>query len=54
MAKRWVYIVLALLKRARFIIVRGYRGRVSHEAIIEAIRLVTSQFIKTLPELKTA
>jgi uncharacterized protein (DUF433 family) len=35
-------------------IVRGYRGRVSHEAIIEAIRLVTSQFIKTLPELKTA
>ncbi len=35
-------------------IVKGYRGRVSHEAIIEAIRLVTSQFIKTLPELKAA
>ncbi|MBU0567560.1 DUF433 domain-containing protein [bacterium] len=35
-------------------IVEGYGGRVSHEAIIEAIRLVTSQFIKTLPELKAA
>jgi uncharacterized protein (DUF433 family) len=35
-------------------IVKGYRGRVSHEAIIEAIRLVTSQFIETLPELKAA
>jgi uncharacterized protein (DUF433 family) len=35
-------------------IVEGYRGRVSREAIIEAIRLVTSQFMKTLPELKAA
>ena len=35
-------------------IVKGYRGRVSREAIIEAIRLITSQFIKTLPELKAA
>ena len=33
-------------------IVQGYRGRVSHEAIIEAIRLVTEQFLKTLPALE--
>lgn len=35
-------------------IVKGYRGRVSHEAVIEAVRLVTTQFIKTLPELESA
>ena len=35
-------------------IVRGYRGKVSSEAIIEAARLVTSQFIETLPELEPA
>jgi uncharacterized protein (DUF433 family) len=35
-------------------IVKGYRGRVPREAIIEAVRLVTSQFIKTLPELEPA
>ena len=33
-------------------IVQGYRGRVSREAIIEAIRLVTEQFLKTLPALE--
>jgi uncharacterized protein (DUF433 family) len=35
-------------------IVKGYRGKVSREAIIEAARLVTSQFIETLPELEPA
>ena len=35
-------------------IVNGYRGKVSREAIIEAIRLVTAQFLQTLPELKAA
>lgn len=35
-------------------IVKGYRGRVSREAIIEAVHLVNTQFIKTLPELETA
>lgn len=35
-------------------IVNGYQGRVSHEAILEAMRLVNSQFITTLPELKAA
>ncbi len=33
-------------------LVKGYRGRVSHAAIMEAVRLVTAQFIKTLPELE--
>jgi len=32
-------------------IVKGYRGRVSHEAIIEAVRLVMTQFVNTFPEL---
>ena len=35
-------------------IVAGYRGRVSQEAIIEAVTLVTAQFIETLPELELA
>jgi uncharacterized protein (DUF433 family) len=35
-------------------IVKGYRGRVSYEAIVEAARLVTTQFINTLPELESA
>jgi uncharacterized protein (DUF433 family) len=35
-------------------IVRGYRGRVSHEAIVEAVRLVMARFIQTLPELEPA
>jgi len=35
-------------------IVAGYRGRVTHEAIFEAVRLITSQFIQALPELELA
>ncbi len=35
-------------------IVEGYRGRVSQAAIMEAVRLVTDQFIKTLPHLASA
>jgi uncharacterized protein (DUF433 family) len=35
-------------------IVEGYRGRVTQAAIIEAVKLVTTQFIKTLPELEPA
>ncbi len=35
-------------------IVAGYRGRVSREAIIEAIRVITAQFITTLPQLEIA
>jgi uncharacterized protein (DUF433 family) len=33
-------------------IVQGYCSRVSREAIMEAVRLVTEQFLKTLPELR--
>jgi uncharacterized protein (DUF433 family) len=35
-------------------IVQGYRSRVTQEAIYEAVRLVTSQFIQGLPELEPA
>lgn len=35
-------------------LVQGYRGRVSHAAIMEAINLVTLQFIETLPTLEFA
>src|ERR1044071_4438108 len=35
-------------------IVAGYRGRVPHEAIVEAIRLVTERFMDTLPLLEPA
>lgn len=35
-------------------IVKGYQGRVSGEAIIEAMRLVNMQFLQTLPELEFA
>jgi uncharacterized protein (DUF433 family) len=35
-------------------IVTGYRGRVSREAIIEAIQIVTAGFLKTLPALERA
>src|SRR5262245_36807252 len=35
-------------------IVAGYRGRVSREAILEAGRIVTTQFLTTLPELAAA
>ena len=32
-------------------IVKGYQGRVSREAIMEAMHLVTTQFLQTLPDL---
>ncbi len=35
-------------------IVRGYRGRVSREAVMEAIQLVAHRFVETLPELTAA
>jgi uncharacterized protein (DUF433 family) len=35
-------------------IVTGYRGRVSRAAVVEAIELVTAQFVRTLPELEIA
>ena len=35
-------------------IVQGYRGRVSRQAIVEVVQLVTEQFLKTLPELDPA
>ena len=35
-------------------IVQGYRERVSQDAVNEAIRLVTSHFIETLPVLEAA
>ena len=35
-------------------IVAGYRGKVSKDAIIEAISLVTTQFISMLPRLEPA
>jgi uncharacterized protein (DUF433 family) len=35
-------------------IVAGYQGRVSREAILEASRIVTAQFLDTLPELEAA
>jgi uncharacterized protein (DUF433 family) len=34
-------------------IVEGYRGRVSCDAIHEALNLVTHRFIESLPELET-
>jgi uncharacterized protein (DUF433 family) len=34
-------------------IVKGYRGRVSRAAIMEAVRLVTAEFLKSLPELES-
>jgi uncharacterized protein (DUF433 family) len=34
--------------------VAGSRGRVSREAIIEAIQIVTAGFLRTLPELEPA
>ena len=35
-------------------IVAGYRGHVSQETIVEAIGLIASQFIATLPQLEPA
>ena len=34
--------------------VAGYRGRVSREAIIEAIQIVTAGFLRTLPTFEPA
>lgn len=35
-------------------LVQGYRGRVPRAAILEAIHLVTHQFVKSLPTLEFA
>lgn len=35
-------------------IVKGFEGRVSREAIVEALNLVTTQFSESLPELEVA
>ena len=35
-------------------IVTGYRERVSRAAVLEAVRIVTKQFISALPELTAA
>jgi len=35
-------------------LVNGYRGRISRDAIIEAIMLVSNHFSQTLPELEVA
>lgn len=35
-------------------IVSGYRGRVSKAAIMEAVHLITHQFISSLPQLQAA
>ena len=35
-------------------IVSGYRGRVSRDALIEAIQLVTHRFLDSLPDLAVA
>ncbi|MDI6768527.1 MAG: DUF433 domain-containing protein [Anaerolineales bacterium] len=35
-------------------IVAGYRGKVSREAVIEAIQLISRQFLKALPKLEPA
>ena len=35
-------------------IVKGYRGRVSREAVVEAIQVVSTQFVQSLPQLEPA
>jgi uncharacterized protein (DUF433 family) len=35
-------------------IVTGYHGRVSREAVMEAVQIVTDGFLKTLPALEPA
>ena len=35
-------------------VIKGYRGRVSRDAILEAMILVTNQFLNTLPALERA
>jgi uncharacterized protein (DUF433 family) len=34
------------------VITAGYRGRVSREAVMEAVQIVTDGFLKTLPALE--
>jgi len=34
-------------------IVAGYRGKVSRKAVIEAIQLISRQFLKALPKLQS-
>ena len=36
------------------VIVAGYRGRISREAVMEAVQIVTDGFLKTLPALEPA
>ena len=40
--------------RSMHAMVEGYRSRVSHEAIMEAVRLIMTQFVNTLPALEPA
>jgi uncharacterized protein (DUF433 family) len=35
-------------------IIAGYRNKVPHEAVVEAILLIADQFVKNLPKLETA
>jgi len=35
-------------------IVEGYHGRVSREAVVEAIQVVSTQFVQSLPQLEPA
>ena len=35
-------------------IIAGYRNKVSHEAVVEALQLIASQFVNSLPQLETA
>jgi uncharacterized protein (DUF433 family) len=35
-------------------VISGYRGRVSHEAVVEAIRVVTDGYLLSLPALEPA
>jgi len=35
-------------------IIAGYRNKVSQEAVVEAIQLISTQFVKSLPQIETA
>lgn len=35
-------------------IIAGYRDKVSHEAVVEAIQVISNQFVKSLPQIETA
>jgi uncharacterized protein (DUF433 family) len=35
-------------------IIAGYRDKVSREAVVEAIQLISNQFVKSLPKLEPA